>query len=99
MIRIGTDVKIALAIILSLAIATALQICYMAAIPGDDVQADYLIDPYFYMHLGEVISKEAKTEHVSMFAVSERYQPNPQSRGVVYLTAILYRLLPSWYCL
>lgn len=99
MIRIGTDVQFAFAMLLSIVIAAAIQLCYMTHIPQGGNQEDYIIDPYYYMHLGETVARRSSFGQGSLYALSEEYQPNVESRGVVFLNAILYRLLPSWYCL
>src|SRR5208283_3043462 len=92
--------KIALAISASMLIATGMNIWYLAHIsPRGDPDTDYFIDTYKYMYYGEEAVKQSELTHVSIYDLSEDYEPNPQSRGITYLNAILYRILPSWYCL
>ena len=97
--KIGTDVKFALAMFLSIVIAVAMQVCYMTHIPKGGNQEDYIIDPYYYMHLGEVVVRQSSLGQGSIYALSEDYEPNGESRGIIYLNAVLYQLLPSWSCL
>jgi hypothetical protein len=97
--KIGMDLKIAFVLALSISIAAGMQILFMTHIPQNDNQADYLIDSYFYMHLGETVARESDALHKSIYALSEEYKPNAESQGIVFLNACLYRLLPSWYCL
>jgi hypothetical protein len=93
------DLKIAVVFTLAISLAAGMQVLFMAHIPTNGVQSDYLIDSYFYMHLGETISRESDAMHRSMYALSDEYKPNSESRGIILLNAYLYRILPSWYCL
>jgi hypothetical protein len=93
------DLKIAAVITLSISLAAGMQILFMTHIPDNGVQSDYLIDSYFYMHLGETISRESDAMNQSLYSLSDEYKPNAESQGIILLNAYLYRLLPSWYCL
>lgn len=76
-----------------------MQLAFMSHVINDDNQADYLIDPYFYMHLGEKVAQDSVVSHKSFLALSDEYKPNAESQGIVLINAWLYILLPSWYCL
>ena len=92
--------KFALAMLASMAIALALQIWYTTHIPpGGNPDTDYFIDSYKYMYYGEQVDKTSDVTGGSILALSEDYQPNAQSKGIIYLNALVYRVLPSWYCL
>lgn len=52
------------------------------------VQGDFIIDAYYYMHLGQSIAQEYSRTNHSLLSLVEAYRPNLSSTGITYVNAL-----------
>ena len=52
------------------------------------LQSDFIVDAYYYLHLGEVIADAYITGSESLFVLVNEFSPTPTSFGIIYINAI-----------
>jgi hypothetical protein len=88
--------KIVIVFLLAALMAAGIQAVFVHQIGnlsrGD--QPNYIIDAYYYIYLGELVSQRSESLS-SYFADNvELVSPNSDSAGIIYLNALLATLLP-----
>jgi hypothetical protein len=57
------------------------------------VQADYIVDAYYYIYLGRQAADDAVRDGRSLYSAAEALAPNSTSTGVVFLSASLLQVI------
>jgi hypothetical protein len=98
--RLSAGVLLVLTFAAAAMLAVLTITAFLHEIPrlSSGTQEDYIIDGYYYYFLGQSAVTMTRAEQISLLDAATQLQPNPESAGVVYLNALLCRVLPSVYC-
>lgn len=60
-------------------------------------QSDFIVDAYYYLHLGEVIADAYIIGPESLFVLVNEFSPTPTSVGIVYINSLYGLIFDSVY--
>jgi hypothetical protein len=80
----------------AIVVASAINLIFLFEIKNleSGVQDEYLIDGYFYLHLGQEALRLANRDGMSIYAAADSLRPNISSSGIVFLSSLTSAVIP-----
>jgi hypothetical protein len=88
--------RILLTLLSAILVSSVINIIFLSEIKSLESgnQSEYLIDGYFYMHLGQEALRIAGRDGMSLYAAADSIRPNISSNGIVFLSSLTSAVVP-----